>query len=191
MQVEPEHLLPVKMGRPKRVERLAVAERDAAAARMQAKGESLSEIADALGYASKGAASTAIKRAHAAVRAQGAEEHRASHRATLTAVLEEAWNRYQNPGYKYSSTTGAPMKNPVTGEPVEDQDIRDKMLNVILKAVAKQIELEGTASPKRTITANFTIEQRQQIEQEILMSSKRLAGQAEITYDAEIVEDPE
>jgi hypothetical protein len=185
MEVEPDSL-PVKMGRPKRADRYALAERDAECARMAARGMSYAEIAEHFNYSGTGAVANAIKRARDAVRAKGAEEHKAAQRETLAAVLEAAWDRYRNPGYRYSQTTSKPMLDPETGLPVEDQDIRDKALNVIIKVVGKQMELEGTAAAKKSITASFTFEQRQQLEQDILASDAKLSGNSEI-FEVEVV----
>jgi hypothetical protein len=177
-------LLPVKAGRPRRADRYALAERDGEISRMAARGMTYAEIAAHYGYSGTGAIANAVKRARDAARARGAEEHKAAQRASLDAVNAAAWDRYNNPGWKYSSTTGAPMKNPQTGEPVPDTDIQDKALNTILKVVAKQMELEGTASPRKSVVASFTIEQRRQLEADILASDARLSGGAD---DAEIV----
>jgi hypothetical protein len=57
MDVEPGSL-PVKMGRPKRADRYALAERDAEIARMAARGTSYADIAAHFGYSGSGRSPT-------------------------------------------------------------------------------------------------------------------------------------
>lgn len=170
-------MLPVKLGRPKRADRYALAERDAEISRMAARGISYSEIAAHFGYSGTGAVANAIKRARLAVRAKGAEELRDAQRATLDALEADAWADLADPGFKISSTTGAIVKDPRTGEPMPDKSAKDAARNTLLKITRTKMELEGTAAPKRSVVATFTIEQRQALEAEILASDARLSGE--------------
>jgi hypothetical protein len=81
------------------------------------------------------------------------------------------------------------VKDPRTGEPMPDKSAKDAARNTLLKITRTKIELEGTAAPKRSIVAQFTIEQRQQLEAEILASDRRLSGREPVVYEAEIVEE--
>jgi DNA-binding CsgD family transcriptional regulator len=180
--------LPVKAGRPKRADRYALAERDAEISRMAAKGVSYAEIAERFGYSGTGAVANAIRRARDAVRAQGADELKAAQRATLDALEEDAWKDLASPGYKVASNSGKVIRDDQTGEPLPDLKVKNDARDLILKITRARMELEGTAAPRRSIQATFTIEQRQALEAEILASDQRLTGRGEI-YEAEVISD--
>lgn len=72
------------------VRRPETAERDAAAARLRADGRTFRQIADELGYASKGAAHDAVGRALHAIVAPDAEALRTREAARIDGLYEEA-----------------------------------------------------------------------------------------------------
>ena len=84
---------------------LPVAQRDAEAAQLRTCGTSYREIAEPLGYASKGAAHDGVGRALAAVPADAVEQLRVLERARLDRLTPVAWGCW-NVGTRGWATAG-------------------------------------------------------------------------------------
>lgn len=123
------------------VRTVEAAERDGLAARMRSQGQSLAEIATALGYAGTSGAAEAIRRAVESAVVPAGEELVASRRAELDEMRRHAWGVVQSPGWAVSPK--GELVRDEDGAPIPDQAVRLSGLNTLVKVSESERRLLG------------------------------------------------
>ena len=135
------------------------AKRAAEAMTLKARGHSMQEIADELGYASKAVAEKDIRRALLETMQQPADELRAMEYNRTMLVIRGAWDLIADP-QPLVDKTGHPVT--LIGEDgseyaVPDQAIIDRHHQTILKASESLRKLMGLDAPTRSVSARAAI----------------------------------
>lgn len=134
------------------------AERDAAAARLRAQGMTLAQIAEQLGYASKGAVHDAIRRALAAVPAAAAAELRERSLARLDLAYELAQEVLERDHVVVSH--GRIIRDD-DGQPLRDAGAELAALDRMVRIDAEVRKLAGLDAPtkvEQSGTVRYTID---------------------------------
>ena len=146
---------------PRRLDAKALerAKRAAEAMTLRARGHSMQEIADELGYASKDVAEKDIRRALLETMQQPADELRAMEYNRTMLVIRGAWDLIADP-QPLVDKTGHPVT--LIGEDgseyaVPDQAIIDRHHQTILKASESLRKLMGLDAPTRSVSARAAI----------------------------------
>lgn len=123
------------------------AERDGEAARLRARGLSLREIADRLGFAHESGAHRAIARAVSSAPVEAARELRTHEFVYLDTIMAEAW-RVVNTMHPVVSHGGKVVEGP-DGQPLRNDGPTIAALNLLLKVSERRSKLLGLDAAKR------------------------------------------
>jgi hypothetical protein len=170
---------PPRGGNGKFTARLDTAERDAEAARMRAQSKTYQEIADALGYADKGAAYYGVDRALKAVVREPAENLRKLQRARLDEMRVVARKVMLSTHYAHSA--GRLILSP-TGEDGAPKPLVDDMpklaaVDRLLRIEEREAKLEGTDAPTKfeNLSAEAVLAEIARVEAEIARGEAEIA----------------
>jgi hypothetical protein len=138
---------------------LAVAERDAEAARLASMGWSYSKIASELGYSDAGNAHRGARRAMAELaEAHGAGELRRQQIESNKLLRERMWQIVNDPP-PMVSRIGKVVVDEATGEQIPDAQAVIGAAATILKADERIARLAGLDAPRRSLTATMSLDQ--------------------------------
>lgn len=141
------HPAPARGGNGQFVRSLDTAERDAKAARLRARGASLQQIVDALGYADKSHARQGITRALDATVREPADELRAVLSDRLDTLTRSAWTILES-DQPVVATSGRVVTD-TDGQPIPDRSLKLSAIRE-LRALADQLaKLHGANAPVR------------------------------------------
>lgn len=165
---------------------IRTAKRDAEAAALRAKGRTYQQVADELGYASKGKAFEAVRRAFAEIPTEDAEDARALDLERIDRLIEAAWEvlERQHVTVSQGKIVGrfkGFVRDPDTGEVVrgdddkpiaEYEELEDDApvlaaIDRIEKLIARRGKIIGYEAPAKTRVEIVTAEMiEEQIAQE-------------------------
>jgi hypothetical protein len=121
---------------------------------LSAQGWSLRQIAEEVGYASRGAASTAIKQHLVQVsRENGTEARREQQLAEMDELRRLLWEDFKNPPPLVSRTGRIVVDD--NGDPVPDVAARNGSAREIIHAAERVARLRGLDSPRKSVNATM------------------------------------
>ncbi|MBR7832483.1 hypothetical protein KDL01_04395 [Actinospica durhamensis] len=153
----------------------ADAHKDARAVQLRTQGMSLDQIAAELGYRHAASALKAISRALAAVPAASVGEYRELQNRQLDYMTATALEMLVNP-HPLVTQSGRIVKDPETGEALEDPAVKARALDTLLKIATRRARLLGLDAPTRQ---HFTMESLTQYTRDLERELK--IGDAEFT----------
>lgn len=161
------------------VRTLEGAERDAEAARLQARGMSLRQIAQRLGYADQSGASKAVARALAAVPVQGVDELRRVQCDQLDYLTAKALEVLEAKHYAHS-THGELVYGP-NGEVLVDSAPTLNAIDRLVRIFERRAKLMGLDAPQRheVTTLDYLDAQIRAASAELARAQAREAAEAE------------
>lgn len=149
--------------------------KDARAVQLRTQGMSLDQIAAELGYRHAASAWKAISRALAMVPAASVSEYRELQNRQLDYMTATALEMLLNP-HPLVTQSGRLVKDPVTGEPLEDPAVKARALDTLLKIAARRAKLLGLDAPvKQRITLESLTQLTRDLERDLKISDGEFA----------------